>query len=89
MKYQLRVEQVSIRIKLKNTTNFVRRLATLLGLPAGGTSMVRNARNGAMVSSIGLVDKVIHVFREFDAQEPRGLKINRDPEPVNRDGLGR
>jgi hypothetical protein len=29
MKYQLSVEQVRIRIKLKNTTNFVRRLASL------------------------------------------------------------
>jgi hypothetical protein len=41
MKYQLSVEQVRIRIKLKNTTNFVRRLA-ICRLPGSSDRSIRD-----------------------------------------------
>jgi len=50
-KYQLSVEQVRTRIKLKNTTNFVRKLVNdFVAMPEGGGGFWRES--GAAVIDI-------------------------------------
>ena len=88
MKYQLSVEQVRIRIRLKNTTNFVRRLASFLAPLAADASLPARCLL-VMVDSIGLIDHVIYVFGKFDAQKPRGLEINGNLQPFDRHGFAR
>ena len=88
MKYQLSVEQVRMRIKLKNTTNFVRRLLSVRASLPGEVSL-RVTCVVVMVDSIGLIDQVIHVFGKLDAQKPRRLEIDGDLQPFDRNGFAR
>lgn len=88
MKYQLSVEQVRMRIKLKNTTNFVRRLESVRA-PSPGEVFLRIDWGVVMVDSIGFIDQVIHVFGKLDAKKPRRLEIDGDLQPFDRNGFAR
>src|SRR5512146_1715016 len=83
MKYQLSVEETSIKMTLKKMTNLVRRL-TNRGLPAViRLESALGVSEGAMADSVRLIDKVIDFFRKFNTQESRGLQIDRDLEPFD------
>jgi hypothetical protein len=88
MKYQLSVEQVRMRIKLKKTTNFVRRLESVRALLPGEASL-RVVCVVVIVDSIGFIDQVIHVFGKLDAKKPRRLEIDGDLQPFDRNGFAR
>ena len=88
MKYQLSVEQVRMRIKLKKTTNFVRRLESVRALLPGEASL-RVVCVVVIVDSIGFIDQVIHVFGNLDAQKPRRLEMDGDLQPFDRNGFAR
>src|SRR5262245_51326291 len=92
-KYQLNVEIVRTRMRLKKATNFVRRLTNRwpdgAGAKDAGTS--RGACDVAVSISelVSFINKTIKFFRECNAKEPRGLKIHRDLHPFDRYGFER
>jgi len=88
MKYQLSVEQVRIRIRLKNTTNFVRRLLSVRA-PLTWEVSLRVTCPVVMVDSIGFIDQVIHVFGKLDAQKPRRLEIDGNLQSFDWNGFAR
>jgi len=89
IKYQLKDEQDTIRMRLKKITNLARRL-TNRGLPVRiglwggqGDCIV------VIVESERFVDQMIQVFRKFNTQETRSLEIDGNLQPFNRHRLGR
>src|SRR5512147_365013 len=89
IKYQLRVEQDTIRMRLKKSTNLVRRLRNRL-LPAFiGSSRALEDGEWAMAESVCFVNKVIHFFGKFNTQETGRLEIHGNRQPFNRHRLCR
>ena len=87
MKYQLSVEHVRMRMRLKNTTNFVRRVASFRA-PVAGEVLVR-VEWAIFIGSIGLVDQMVDILGKLDAQKSRRLQIHGNLQPLDRNRLGR
>jgi hypothetical protein len=77
-KYQLKVEQVRMRMRLKKTTNFVRRLTNLEAAEPGEKVGTRGGCGMGLSTSelISLINDAVEFFRDCDAQESRGLEID-------------
>src|SRR4249920_4083944 len=91
MKYQLKVEQARMRMRLKNNTNFVRRLRNRFAgngmgaMEASGWSGEFNC----LSSLIDFIDETHQLLRKRNAEEPRGLEIDGDLESLDRHGIER
>src|ERR1043165_3329323 len=88
MKYQLKLEQAMTRMRLKNNTNFVRRLRKRFA----GNSFGAKGSSGdpagftCLSSLVGFIDETCQLLRKRNAQELRGLEIYGDLESLDRHG---